>query len=804
MPVLATFRRPRRTQTGPLLIIFALCLLGACGKQDLYEAPGSPYVVVGRLPLPTANEGVAVIEHYAYVAAGEAGLHTVDWTDPASPQLLASINTTKYADDVQTVRTFYGHTLRDIAHIVEGTEGITSYDVTDPQAPIDYATGTTAVVGRTMFIDQPADPGQPYIVYLAEDWKGVRIFESVPGDPGILAYNGVFVGTMGRAYSLVVRDGWGYCAQNELGLCVLDLRVRDLASVRVASWADTPGSARSVALAGDYAFVADGGRGLAVFRIDGGATPIQVAQYNLNGFCKAIALRDNLCALAANAAGVHFMDVSNPTNPVYLGTTPTTFSTGVVFSPDGYCLVVDSTDGLLILGGRGPFTDTTPPSPVTDLVAEAAGSSAIDLNWTMTGDDHMIGLATGLEIRMAPAPITGEEEWNAATPLNDLPAPEAPGARMTHTVADLPNGTEQHFALRVADDAGHRSDLSNPASATTSTGITLRQPRVYPEGGTTLDTYTYEVEALWDFPLTSSVVIIDGTPHAMTLVAGDLYRYETTLAKGAHDFAFHFTADDIPDAETELADGPFVGIDVFTMGSPGGEYGRQPDEFQHLVVFTEYVLAASTEVTQAQWNTVMPAGSNPSVHSGADRPVDSVTWLQAIAYCNALSAAHEPPLTPAYTISGPSVTWHRDADGWRLPTEAEWEYLCRAGTTTALYNGNLAELNCRLDANLDAIGWYCGNAGVGTATVEGRTPNSLGLYDMSGNVREWCWDWYGPITDTVILDPTGPDSGYLRVCRGGSWYYRSQDCRSAARGALPPDSADDTVGLRVVRTVFTD
>jgi formylglycine-generating enzyme required for sulfatase activity len=205
-------------------------------------------------------------------------------------------------------------------------------------------------------------------------------------------------------------------------------------------------------------------------------------------------------------------------------------------------------------------------------------------------------------------------------------------------------------------------------------------------------------------------------------------------------------------------------------------------------------------VTQAQWDAVMGGVPDPSRHEGADLPVHDVTWRQAVAYCNARSRAEG--LTPAYTITAAAVTWDRQADGWRLPTEAEWEYLARGGSTAALPSGPLTELNCRLDPNLDAVGWYCGNGPDAPQPVAGKQANGLGLHDVCGNVREWCWDWYAAHDGAPALDPEGPASGVRRVCRGGSWYGAAQDCRSAARGALPPDSTDDTVGLRPVRTDF--
>lgn len=786
--------------TIAITLMLPMVLLCACGQQDLYQPPGSPYTIIGRVGLPAASTGIAVLEHHAFVAGGEAGLHSIDWSDPTRPVLLNTITTIRTADDVQVVRTFHDHVVRDIAHVVEGTEGISSFDITNPSSLVNFNTGTTATFGRSSYIDRPEDPAQPYNIYMAEDWRGVRHFESSLNQPGFLNYNGVVVRTQGRAYGIVVREGWGYCAQNEMGLCVLDLRVLNSASVELVSWADTPGNARAIALEGNHAFIADGREGLAVFRIDDGETPVKVAQYVLNGFSVAIAVRDGLCALAANAVGVHFLDVSDPADPVFLGTTPTGFATSVVFAKSGHCLVVDANDGLLILGGRGPFRDTTPPSRVTDLSATTGGPSTVDLTWTMTGDDRMEGRAERVDVRYSETTINGLEAWEAATPTTGYVEFDEPGERTSFTVTGLSLAMEYHFALRVRDAAGNLSSVSNTTSASTASGIVLRNARVHPQGGTEADLFTFEIEAVWDEPFTTTEVIIDGAAYTMSRVEGYLFRYETMLARNIHAHSFRFTADGVSEALLEEREGPLVGAIAYTMGSPADEPGRRADETQRLVVFSRELIAAETEVTQSEWDEVMPPGSNPSIHLGQDRPVDSVTWLEAIEYCNARS--HTDSLPPAYTITGSHVAWNRNADGWRLPTEAEWEYLCRAGTETAFSSGPLAELHCRLDPNLDAIGWYCGNSGTGTAEISRKQPNDFGLHDMSGNVREWCWDWYGEFADDAAADPEGAADGYLRVCRGGSWYNTSQECRSAARGALPPDSADDTVGFRVVRTVI--
>jgi formylglycine-generating enzyme required for sulfatase activity len=168
---------------------------------------------------------------------------------------------------------------------------------------------------------------------------------------------------------------------------------------------------------------------------------------------------------------------------------------------------------------------------------------------------------------------------------------------------------------------------------------------------------------------------------------------------------------------------------------------------------------------------------------------------------------------PAYNTDNlPVVSWNQEADGWRLPTEAEWEYLCRARSTTAFANGDITiELSQdeqgNPDPNLDRIGWYHGNANHSLHTVsevsQAKEANSFGLYDMHGNVAEWCWDYYGPYPTGTVFDPTGPETGELRVIRGGHWDAHARDCRSAARGYHYPNSGDDYLGFRVVRTSDT-
>ena len=237
----------------------------------------------------------------------------------------------------------------------------------------------------------------------------------------------------------------------------------------------------------------------------------------------------------------------------------------------------------------------------------------------------------------------------------------------------------------------------------------------------------------------------------------------------------------------------------FMMGSLPSERGRYGYERQHEVVISKPFLAGRIEVTQGLWREV--EGDNPSQFGdcGDDCPVEQVTWDVAVKFCNRLSELEG--LTPAYRIQGndgiriygKDVTWDRNADGYRLPTEAEWEYACRAGTTTRFYTG-------RSESDLGRAGWYSGNSNPETHPCGKKVPNAWGLYDTHGNVWEWCWDWYGAYPREAVPDSAGPSAGTYKVLRGGGCCSLARGCRSAFRGKNFCLSADHYMGLRLFRS----
>lgn len=223
----------------------------------------------------------------------------------------------------------------------------------------------------------------------------------------------------------------------------------------------------------------------------------------------------------------------------------------------------------------------------------------------------------------------------------------------------------------------------------------------------------------------------------------------------------------------------------FDMGSPDTELGRYGDEELHRVILTRGFYMSKYEVTQAQYKAVM--GSNPSGFKGdLNRPVEQVSWDMAVEYCKKVNKLCRSQLPPGYKVS--------------LPTEAQWERACRASTTTALNTETeltSVDGTCR---NLDSVAWYDENSGDETHPVGAKRPNRWGLYDMHGNVREWCSDNFDVYAGTMA-DPVGASYGENRMVRGGSWYDCAAFCRSAYRSNDGHLVKNNYTGFRVAVTV---
>ncbi len=225
----------------------------------------------------------------------------------------------------------------------------------------------------------------------------------------------------------------------------------------------------------------------------------------------------------------------------------------------------------------------------------------------------------------------------------------------------------------------------------------------------------------------------------------------------------------------------YVSPGTFVMGSPPENLGRDLDEIPHTVTLTRGYYIQTTEVTQAQWKMVM--GSNPAMLKNDDRPVENVSWSDALTFIRTLNQIEN---TSAY----------------RLPTEAEWEYACRAGAQTSFPTGAFLSTNqANFDGNHSYNGYDKGVFRRRTVKAGAFPANDWGLNDMSGNVWEWCQDYYGRYSSAVESNPTGPASGTFRVMRGGSWFYDIQSCRCASRYNAYASKRSIMIGFRVAKSL---
>ena len=216
----------------------------------------------------------------------------------------------------------------------------------------------------------------------------------------------------------------------------------------------------------------------------------------------------------------------------------------------------------------------------------------------------------------------------------------------------------------------------------------------------------------------------------------------------------------------------YIPAGEFMMGRPNGEKGDDAEQPQHRVRLTKPFLMGVTEVTQSQWKAVMGDGNNGSMFKGDDLPMEELKWNDAKEFCRKLSA--------------------KDGREYRLPTEAEWEFACRAWTKTRFYSGDA-------DGDLGTVGWFRDNSPQRrTHPVGQKKANTYGLYDMHGNAYEWCEDWFGPYPNGEVVDPTGPAKGTDHVLRGGSWCDAPGTCRAASRRRNTPETHEYDFGCRVV------
>lgn len=241
---------------------------------------------------------------------------------------------------------------------------------------------------------------------------------------------------------------------------------------------------------------------------------------------------------------------------------------------------------------------------------------------------------------------------------------------------------------------------------------------------------------------------------------------------------------------------PFASVPGGTYWQGSAEVPFTSSETAHQTTLSSFQIA-KFETTQALWKAVM--GANPAEFKGDDRPVERVSWLDVVTFCNKLSEmlGYEP----VYVIEGQRVSWNKEADGFRLPTEAEWEYAARGGSAVAALEKPSARPGFSGSLNANDVAWYAPNAGRKTWPVGQKKANELGLHDMSGNVWEWCWDFYGTYPKTAVTDPDTPvQRTNARVIRGGAWFTPVNLIRSTYRFWSATNLRVNTIGFRLARS----
>jgi formylglycine-generating enzyme required for sulfatase activity len=391
-----------------------------------------------------------------------------------------------------------------------------------------------------------------------------------------------------------------------------------------------------------------------------------------------------------------------------------------------------------------------PGGTITDPAGHDSGSSRILRGGAWGGDaescrsayrdaNRPVSAYESYGFRLALIPVSSTESGGSGSDVEDLTAP---------IITLIGEATIQHALGTPYEDPG--------ATAADNVDDTVTVIRIGTVDGNTLGSYTLTYSAG------------DSAGNAATPVTRTVDVVD--LSSGGEDPASKV----IPDLDLELVS---IVAGTFTMGSPADEVGRFNDEGpQTEVTISKSFWLGKTEVTQGQWESVM--GGNPSHFKGPDLPVEQVSWEDAMAFCEVLTQRERDAgrLPEGYVYT--------------LPTEAQWEYACRAGTTTRFSFGDS-------DSDLGDYGWYGGNSGNQTHPVGEKLANPWGLYDMHGNVNEWCRDWSGNYSGGTITDPAGADSGSLRILRGGFFNDVAGLCRSASRSRSWPLLTLTYVGFRV-------
>jgi formylglycine-generating enzyme required for sulfatase activity len=429
--------------------------------------------------------------------------------------------------------------------------------------------------------------------------------------------------------------------------------------------------------------------------------------------------------------------------------------------------------------------DTTAPANVTGLTA-TAGNAQVVLGWTEPSDTDF-----------AKVEISG----------TGFTTVEVTKGTATTTLTGLTNGTAYTFTVKSVDTAGNKS-AGVTATATPVVPDTTAPADVMGLRATAGDT---QVELGWTEPSDTDFEKVEISGTGFTTVEVTKGTAATTITGLTNGTAYTFTVKSVDTTGNKSAGATVTATPMIPsmISVTGGTFNNGTAA---MTVSSFYM--GKYEITQAEWQAVM--GSNPSSFATTpasgevqeNRPVEQVSWYACIVYCNKRSINES--LTPCYTISNSTnpadwgsvptssdstwnaVTCNMATNGYRLPTEAEWEFAARGGNSTLGYTYSGSN-------TVGDVAWYSSNSSNMTHEVGKKDANELGLCDMSGNVWEWCQNWYAAYPSTDQTDYTGPATGFNRLTRGGSFNSGESSCHTTSQGSSSPSYIDRNLGFRVVR-----